>query len=90
MDAYWAKDIQDLFRLERRHGFQTLLELLLAQSGGLFEATRLAAPCEISRGTVLNYVRVLEATFVAFGKPVTQEGEVPRIPFPIGDRLHAP
>jgi hypothetical protein len=64
MDAYWAKDVQELFRLERRHGFQTFLELLLAQSGGMFEATRFAAPCEVSRGTIQNYLRLLEATFV--------------------------
>jgi predicted AAA+ superfamily ATPase len=64
MDAYWAKDIQELFRLERRHAFQTLLELLLAQSGGLFEATKFAAPCEVSRVTIQNYLRVLEATLV--------------------------
>ncbi len=64
MDAYWAKDIQELFRLERRHAFQTFLELLLAQSGGLFEATKFAGPCEVSRVTIQNYLRVLEATFV--------------------------
>lgn len=64
MDAYWAKDIQELFRLERRHAFQTLFELLLAQSGGLFEATRFAGPCEVSRTTINNYLRVLEATLV--------------------------
>jgi hypothetical protein len=64
MDAYWAKDIQELFRLERRHGFQTFLELLLAQSGGMFEATKFAAPCEVSRTTIQNYLRLLEATFV--------------------------
>ncbi len=64
MDAYWAKDIQELFRLERRHAFQTLFELLLAQSGGLFEASRFAGPCEVSRTTINNYLRVLEATLV--------------------------
>ncbi len=32
VDAYWAKDIQELFRLERRASFQRFLELLLAQS----------------------------------------------------------
>ena len=37
MDAYWAKDIQELFRLERRHSFQKFAELLMAQSGGIFE-----------------------------------------------------
>ena len=65
MDAFWAKDIQELFRLERRRSFQTFLELLLAQSGGIFEATRFTAPCEVSRPTVTNYLAVLEATFVA-------------------------
>jgi hypothetical protein len=64
MDSYWARDIQELFRLERRWGFQRLLELLLAQSGGVFEATRFAGPCEISRPTVTNYLGVLEATSV--------------------------
>jgi predicted AAA+ superfamily ATPase len=65
MDAYWAKDIQELFRLERRGSFQKFFELLMAQSGGIFEATRFATPCEVSRQTITNYLGVLEATFVA-------------------------
>lgn len=65
MDAYWAKDIQELFRLERRDSFQRFTELVLAQSGGVFDATRFARPCEVSRPTITNYLRVLEATFVA-------------------------
>lgn len=64
VDAYWAKDIQELFRLERRHAFQRLFELLLAESGGIFEATRHARSCEVSRQTIQNYVAVLEQTFV--------------------------
>jgi len=64
MDAYWAKDIQELFRLERRHSFQKFAELLMARSGGVFEATSFARPCEVSRSTITNYLRVLEATFV--------------------------
>jgi len=65
LDAYWARDIQELFRLERRQSFQRFVELLLARSGGLFEATRFARECEISRTTITNYLGVLEATFVA-------------------------
>jgi hypothetical protein len=57
MDAYWAKDIQELFRL--------FTELVMAQSGGIFDATRFARPCEVSRPTITKYLRVLEATFVA-------------------------
>ncbi|MDT0498085.1 ATP-binding protein [Algiphilus sp. W345] len=65
MDAYWAKDILELFRLERRHSFLRFVELLLAASGGIFEATRYARPCEVSRTTISNYLAVLESTFVA-------------------------
>jgi hypothetical protein len=65
VDAYWAKDILELFRLERLHPFQKFLELLMMQSGGVFEASKFARPCEVSRGTIVNYLRALEATFVA-------------------------
>jgi uncharacterized protein len=64
IDAYWAKDVQELFRLERHWSFQRFVELLFAQSGGMFEATRFAAPCEVSRPTISNYLAALEATFV--------------------------
>lgn len=64
MDAYWAKDIQELFRLERRYSFLKFAELLFAQSGGIFEASRFAKPCEVSRTTISNYLSVLEATYV--------------------------
>ena len=65
MDAYWAKDIQELFRLERRSSFQRFVELILAQSGGIFEATKFARPCEVSRTTISNYLNVLQSTHVA-------------------------
>lgn len=64
LDAYWARDIQTLFRLERQHAFTRLVELLMIQSGGIFDATRFARDCEVSRTTVSNYVAVLDATFV--------------------------
>ena len=64
LDSYWAKDIQELFRLERRHAFLKFVELLLSQSGGIFEATSFARPCEVSRTTISNYLSVLEATFL--------------------------
>jgi len=64
IDSYWAKDIQELFRIERRHSFQRFFELLMAQSGGIFEASGFASPCEVSRTTINNYLATLEATFV--------------------------
>ena len=64
VDGYWAKDIQELFHLERRYAFQRFFELLMAQSGGIFEATRFTSPCEVSRTTISNYLSALEATYV--------------------------
>ncbi len=64
LDAFWAKDVQELFRLEKRGPFARLFEMLLIDSGGIFEATRFARACEVSRQTVMNYLGVLEATFV--------------------------
>ncbi len=65
VDAFWSKDIQELFRLERRYSFNRFFELLMLSSGGIFEATRFAGDCEASRQTITNYLSVLEETFVA-------------------------
>jgi predicted AAA+ superfamily ATPase len=64
LDAYWSKDILELFRLERKDSFQKFFELLLAQSGGIFEANAFARPCEVSRGTINHYLAAMEATHV--------------------------
>ena len=36
MDDYWAKDIQELFKLERKDSFQKFFDLSLNQSSGIF------------------------------------------------------
>jgi hypothetical protein len=64
IDSVWAKDIQELFRLERRHSFLKLFELLMLQSGGIFEASNLSDKCDASRSTVQNYLNVLESTLI--------------------------
>jgi len=64
LESYWAKDVQQLFRLERRYSFLKFAELLMVQSGGIFEASSFAAPCEASRTTIANYLSALEETFV--------------------------
>jgi hypothetical protein len=83
MDAYWAKDIQELFRLERRSAFQKLLELVFVSSGGVFEANRYAGPCEVSRNTILNYLAALDETLVVHRiRPFTtrKSGEIVAAP----------
>ena len=64
IDSYWAKDVQQLFQVGRRWSFMRFVELMFAQSGGMFEATRFAAACEVSRTTIANYLRILEDTLV--------------------------
>jgi predicted AAA+ superfamily ATPase len=64
IDAYWAKDIQELFSITKRSSFQKFAELLMVQSGGIFEASKFTIPCEVSRQTIMNYLHVLEETFV--------------------------
>lgn len=65
LDDYWSKDVQELFNIQSKHSFQLFTELMLANSGNIFEATSYAAPCEVSRGTINKYLHVLEKTFVA-------------------------
>jgi len=64
VDDYWAKDIQELFNIANKYSFQRFMELLLANSGNLFEATKYAAPCEVSRKTINKYLHVLQQTYV--------------------------
>lgn len=64
IDAYWAKDIQEMFKVGKRYSFQKFAELLLSYSGGQFQANKFAGPCEVNRQTIANYLDVLEETFV--------------------------
>jgi len=65
IDSFWAKDIQQLFRLQQQYSFQKFVEMIFTQSGQQFEASRFAAPCEVSRTTIGNYLSVLENTWIA-------------------------
>ncbi len=64
LDSYFARDVQELFRLEKRAGFLRVLELLLRQSGGLLDITRLAKESQISRPTVTNWLEIYQITHV--------------------------
>jgi hypothetical protein len=62
MDSVFARDVQELFRIEKRTGFLLLLETLLRHSGGLIEVSSLAKASGLSRPTILNYLGVFETT----------------------------
>lgn len=65
LDSYFARDVQELFRVEKRSAFLLLVELILRQSGGLTEITSLAKHAGVSRPTVMSWLEVLQATHVA-------------------------
>jgi uncharacterized protein len=65
LDSYYARDVQELFKVEKRTGFLKLLEIVLRQSGGILEAVSLAKLSGLSRPTVLNYLEVFQVTHVA-------------------------
>jgi predicted AAA+ superfamily ATPase len=62
LDSYFARDVQELFRLEKRLGFLRVLELLFRQSGGMLDISKLAAESQISRPTVTNWLEVYQIT----------------------------
>jgi len=62
LDSYFARDVQELFRVEKRAGFLRVLELLLCQSGGMLDVTKIAAESQISRPTVNHWLEVYQAT----------------------------
>jgi uncharacterized protein len=64
-DSYFARDVQELFRLEKRAGFLHVLELLMRQSGGMLDVSKLAAESQISRPAVTNWLEVYQITHVA-------------------------
>jgi uncharacterized protein len=65
LDSYFARDVQELFRVGRRTEFLRLVELLLRQSGGLLEVTSLAKHAGVSRPTIGAWLDALQITHVA-------------------------
>jgi predicted AAA+ superfamily ATPase len=63
-DSYFARDVQELFRLGKREAFLKLLELVLRQSGGLLDITSLAKHSSVSRPTVMAWLDIFQITHV--------------------------
>ena len=50
--------------MKRRASFFRFFELLIQQSGGIFEASSLASPTGVSHPTLSNYLQILQETYV--------------------------
>lgn len=65
MDSYYARDVQELFRMGKRQEFLRFTELVLRQSGGMLEITNLAKHVGVTRPTVGSWLEALQVTHVA-------------------------
>jgi hypothetical protein len=75
IDSFYARDVQELFHVEKRAGFLKLLEILLRQSSGLVEITNLSKFTGLTRPTVTNYLQVLQVTHaITILRPYTAGG----------------
>ncbi len=64
-NSFWAKDVHELFQIEKRASFLKFTELMFAQSGSMFVASKFAVPCQISHPTVSNYLAIARETLTA-------------------------
>ena len=60
IDSFYARDIMELFGIRNRQGFLSLFRLLLRQSGGQLDYSRLANASELSRVTVKAHVEAMQ------------------------------
>lgn len=66
IDSFFARDIQELFNIQKRREFILMLELLLRLNGSLLEVDTISKQIGISRPTVYNYINALELTNVIY------------------------
>ena len=59
IDSFYARDVLELFSIRSRPGFLTLLRLLLLQSGGQVDYSRLASLAELNRATVKAHIEAM-------------------------------
>ncbi len=66
IDSFYARDIQELFGIRNRTGFMKLLHLLLRQSGGLLDYSKLAQLSDLSRHTVKAHVEAMSIAHAVY------------------------
>lgn len=64
INTYIRKDIRDIGNIKNIYSFNKLLELLASQSGQLLNISELANTLDMNRQTVMNYLDLLENTFI--------------------------
>jgi predicted AAA+ superfamily ATPase len=62
IDSFYARDVQELYKIEKRQAFIELMELLLRQNSNLVEVTQLSKVVGVGRPTIIKYLEALETT----------------------------
>ncbi len=62
LDSFYARDVQEIFKVEKRQPFLKALEWLLIQNGNSLDISKLAQISGVSRPTITKYLDILEAT----------------------------
>jgi uncharacterized protein len=69
MDSFYARDVQELFRIRSRTGFLKLLHLLLSQSGGQLDYLKLSREIELSRPTIKSHIDAMQLAHAVYLLP---------------------
>ena len=76
LEAQIVRDLRDMASLRKSRELRPLLTCVAAQTGGLFNTSRLASLLEISQPTVRDYVALLERVFMLWRLPAWRRGDL--------------
>ncbi|MBU3729618.1 MAG: ATP-binding protein [Phycisphaerales bacterium] len=79
VDAMVQRDLRDLSRIGSLRTIPKLLKLAASQTARLFNASDLAAPFQVSRPTIRDYVTLLERIFVVDELPPWHSNRLKRL-----------
>jgi predicted AAA+ superfamily ATPase len=66
IDSFYARDILTLFNIRNRQGFLSLFRLLLRQSGGQLDYSKMANLSEMSRATVKVHLEAMQIAHAVY------------------------
>lgn len=79
LDAQTQRDVPDLARIGTLEAIPRLLALAAVQTAQLFNVSNLAAPFQLSRPTIRNYVGLLERVFLLERLPAWHSNRLSRL-----------
>jgi predicted AAA+ superfamily ATPase len=79
LEALVQRDVRDLARISSLDALPRLLALAAAQTAQLFNVTALAAPFQLSRPTIGDYVTLLERVFLLERLPPWHSNRISRL-----------